>query len=59
MKIISWNLANRVRKQQLQLDALVSREADLIGLQKGKYRGSGSIEGQVLQYNKSYIIFAA
>ena len=34
MKIISWNLANRVRKQQLQLDALVSREPDLIGLQE-------------------------
>ena len=34
MKIISWNLANRVRKQQLQLDALISREPDVIGLQE-------------------------
>ena len=34
MKIISWNVANRVRKQQLQLDALISREPDVIGHQE-------------------------
>ena len=34
MKIISWNVAYRVRKQQLQLDALISREPDVIGLQE-------------------------
>jgi len=34
MKIISWNVAYRVRKQQLQLDALISREPDIIGLQE-------------------------
>lgn len=34
MKIISWNVAYRVRKQQLQLDAIISREPDIIGLQE-------------------------
>ena len=34
MKIISWNVAYRVRKQQLQLDALISRKPDIIGLQE-------------------------
>lgn len=34
MKIISWNVANRVRKQQPQLNALVSRKPDVIGLQE-------------------------
>jgi exonuclease III len=34
MKIISWNVAGRVRKQQLQLDALISREPDVVGLQE-------------------------
>ena len=34
MKIISWNVAYRVRKQQLQLDALISREPDIIALQE-------------------------
>jgi len=34
MKIISWNVAGRVRKQKLQLGALVSREANIIGLQE-------------------------
>lgn len=34
MKIISWNVANRVRKQQRQMDALLSRKADVISLQE-------------------------
>lgn len=34
MKIISWNVANRIRKRQLQLEALVIREPDIIGLQE-------------------------
>ncbi len=34
MKIISWNVAYLVRKQQLQLDAIISREPDIIGLQE-------------------------
>jgi len=34
MKIISWNVAYRVRKQQRQLSALISREPDVIGLQE-------------------------
>ena len=38
MKIISWNVANRIRKQPLQLDALVSKKPDIIGLQEVKRR---------------------
>ena len=38
MKIISWNVANRIRKQSLQLDALVSKKPDIIGLQEVKRR---------------------
>jgi len=34
MKIISWNVAGRVRKQQLQMDALLSRKPNVIGLQE-------------------------
>ena len=34
MKIISWNVAHRVRKQKLQLSALISRKPDVIGLQE-------------------------
>ena len=34
MKIISWNVANRIKKQPLQLNALISREPDIIGLQE-------------------------
>jgi len=34
MKIISWNVANRIKKQPLQLDALLSEEPDVIGLQE-------------------------
>ena len=34
MKIISWNTARRVRKQKLQMDALLSRKPDVIGLQE-------------------------
>jgi len=34
MKIISWNVANRIKKQSLQLDALLSEEPDVIGLQE-------------------------
>jgi len=34
MNVISWNVAFRVRKQPLQLDALLERNADLIGLQE-------------------------
>jgi len=34
MKIISWNVAGRVRKQQLQMDTLLSRKPDVIGLQE-------------------------
>jgi len=36
MKIISWNVANRIRKQPLQLDALVSK--NLISLAFRKLR---------------------
>ncbi|NLB33660.1 MAG: hypothetical protein GX818_07860 [Tissierellia bacterium] len=36
MKIISWNVANRIKKQSLQLAALISREPDIIGLQEIK-----------------------
>lgn len=34
MKIISWNVANRFKKQSLQLDALISRKPDVVGLQE-------------------------
>jgi exonuclease III len=34
MKIISWNVANRIKKQSLQLEALISRKPDIIGLQE-------------------------
>ncbi|TFH33571.1 MAG: endonuclease/exonuclease/phosphatase family protein [Anaerolineales bacterium] len=34
MKVLSWNVAYRVRKQKLQLDAVLSRNADVIGLQE-------------------------
>lgn len=34
MKIISWNVAGRVRKQQLQMDSLLSRKPNVIGLQE-------------------------
>jgi len=34
MKIISWNVVGRVRKQQFQMDALLSRKPDVIGLQE-------------------------
>jgi len=34
MKIISWNVAHLVRKQQRQMDALLLREPDIIGLQE-------------------------
>jgi exonuclease III len=34
MKIISWNVAHRVRKQQLQMNSLLSRKPDVIGLQE-------------------------
>ena len=34
MKIISWNVAHRVCKQQRQLSALISRKPDVIGLQE-------------------------
>ena len=36
MKIISWNVANRFKKQSLQLDALISRKPDVVGLQEVK-----------------------
>lgn len=34
MKIVSWNVAGRVRKQKLQMDALLSRKPDVFGLQE-------------------------
>jgi len=34
MKIISWNVAGRINKQKLQMDALLSRKPDVIGLQE-------------------------
>lgn len=34
MKIISWNVDNRIKKQPLQVEALIARKADIIGLQE-------------------------
>ncbi len=34
MKIISWNVANRIKKQPLQAEALITRKADIIALQE-------------------------
>lgn len=34
MKILSWNVAYRVRKQKDQLEGVISRTADVIGLQE-------------------------
>jgi len=34
MKIISWNVAHRVHKQQRQLSALIPKKPDVIGLQE-------------------------
>jgi len=34
MKIISWNVTNRVNRQKLQLDDLLLREPEVIGLQE-------------------------
>jgi exonuclease III len=34
MKIISWNVANRSKRQSLQLDALLSRKPNVISLQE-------------------------
>lgn len=34
LKILSWNVANRFRKQKLQLDAIIARSPDVMGLQE-------------------------
>ena len=34
MRVFSWNVANRVKKQPLQLEALLARNPDVIGLQE-------------------------
>ena len=34
MKILSWNVANRFVKQKYQLDAVIARSPDVIGLQE-------------------------
>lgn len=34
MRLISWNVANRVKKQPRQLDAVLAREPDLLALQE-------------------------
>ncbi len=34
MRVFSWNVANRVKKQHLQLESLLARNPDVIGLQE-------------------------
>ncbi|MDO9087998.1 MAG: endonuclease/exonuclease/phosphatase family protein [Anaerolineaceae bacterium] len=38
MKILSWNVANRFKKQKYQLDAVITRSPDVIGLQEITFR---------------------